>query len=81
MNQSTSPAIGKIGQGLYFDGTNDYVLLPATGTYLVKGNMGYASNENFTLSAWYKGTDTAQNSEWGKGLVSWNNTGLWQALS
>ena len=43
MNRATSPAIGKIGQGLKFDGSNDYV------------NVGAADvSVPCTMSAWVK---------------------------
>ena len=46
MSQSTSPVIGKIGQGLYFDGSNDYVSV-ADANSLDLAN-------NFTISVWFK---------------------------
>ena len=45
MSQSTTPAAGKIGQGLKFDGVNDYVALP---------NNVFSSNTVGTVSAWIK---------------------------
>src|SRR3989344_5639548 len=47
MSQSTSPAIGQVGQGMYFDGTNDRVNL---------GNNTSLNftTENFTIAFWIK---------------------------
>ena len=47
MSQSTSPIIGKIGQGLYFDGSNDYVNVPDAASLRV-------GSPNFTFAAWIK---------------------------
>lgn len=68
------------GHSLVLDGVDDYINLPFTGTYSVAGNMGLAYNANWSVSMWYKGTDTAQNGDWGKGLLGWDNTGLWAGL-
>jgi hypothetical protein len=46
MNQSTSPAVGKIGQGLYFDGVNDSVTANSAASAIATGDVSY--------SAWFK---------------------------
>ncbi len=71
---------GRVGKTIDFDGSNDAITLPATGDYNVRGNMGYASADDFTLSIWYKGTDTAQNTDWGHGLISWNSSNFYAGL-
>jgi hypothetical protein len=46
----TPPAVGKIGQGMKFDGVDDYVSINS-------GAVG--NNESFTLSAWFKTSSSA----------------------
>src|SRR3989344_6939524 len=46
MSTTTSPTIGKIGQALNFDGTDDYVYLGAGSTF------NFSSTNAFTISAW-----------------------------
>jgi len=46
MSRSTSPAIGKVGQGMYFDGSNDYVDAGNNASLALLGSM--------TISAWIK---------------------------
>lgn len=43
MTTSTSPIAGKVGQGLYFDGVNDYLLAPSV-----------ALGTNSTIAVWVK---------------------------
>ena len=50
MNQATSPAIGKHGQALNFDGSTSYVEIP--------DNPAYTLGTAFTYSAWIKTSDT-----------------------
>ncbi len=52
MSTSTSPAIGKVGQALNFDGVNNYASIPS---YTVL-NPGTG---NFSYSSWVKSTNTA----------------------
>jgi hypothetical protein len=47
MSTTTSPVIGKIGQGLKFDGVNDHINLGTSATF----NLGAG---NFTLCSWFK---------------------------
>ncbi len=73
---------GKIGQALKFNGTSsDYITLPATGDFNVRGNMGRLSSENWSLSAWYKGTDLRQNVDYGVSLIGWNSGNLFATFS
>lgn len=53
MSTSTSPAIGKIGQALRFDGVDDVVNLGTSATF----NLGAGS---FSLCAWFKTTGTEE---------------------
>jgi len=53
MSQSTSPTIGKIGQALYFDGSNDYVDVPASGSLTLGTSM--------TVSVWFNRRATTTN--------------------
>ena len=66
-------------KALMFDGSDDYVSVPASGDNVTKGNLGFNHNEDFTVSTWYKGYDNSS-SDWGKGLVSWNNTAIYGGL-
>ncbi|MBI2038064.1 MAG: LamG domain-containing protein [Candidatus Magasanikbacteria bacterium] len=78
----TLRAAGKIGQALKFNGTSsDYITLPATGDFNVRGNMGRLSSENWSLSAWYKGTDLRQNVDYGVSLIGWNSGNLFASFS
>ena len=72
---------GAKGTACGFDGSNDVLTLPATGTHLVKGNMGFASTDSFTLSLWYKGTDGELNGDMGKGLIGWNSNSVYASFS
>lgn len=74
---SAAAGAAKIGGGVNLDGSNDVITTPATGDYNARGNMGYLAADAFTLELWYKGTDTAQNGEFGKGLISWNNSNIY----
>ncbi|MFZ2187077.1 MAG: fused MFS/spermidine synthase [Candidatus Moraniibacteriota bacterium] len=51
MSQSASPVVGKIGQALNFDGTNDYV---NAGAPSVLNSLG-----DYTISAWIKTSSAA----------------------
>lgn len=53
MSTTSSPTIGKIGQGLRFDGTDDYINLGTPETF----NLGAG---NFTLCSWFKTTNTEE---------------------
>ena len=48
MNRATSPAIGKIGQGLKFDGVDDYVSAPDSASLSITGDMSVFNWVNFT---------------------------------
>lgn len=52
MAKATSPTVGKIGQGLFFDGTDDYIPLSDTAA------LSPGSN-NFSISAWFNTADPA----------------------
>src|SRR3990167_5525331 len=78
MSTSTSRVPGKIGQGLKFDGVNDYVNA-GTGASLNLTNIG-------TVSAWVKHTSKATflfiagNENWsadrnGFGIATWSSAG------
>ncbi len=47
MTQASSKTIGKLGQGLRFDGTNDYVSIPYSG-------IDYERTQPITISTWIK---------------------------
>ena len=47
MSQSTSPVVGKIGQALQFNGTNQYVSVPYT-------NTDFERTDPFSISVWAK---------------------------
>lgn len=47
MTQASSKTIGKLGQGLRFDGTNDYISIPYTG-------IDYERTQPITIAAWVK---------------------------
>jgi len=65
---------GKYGNALSFDGADDFVDIPSN------PNLNFYDNADFTLQAWYKGTDTGQNGNFGKGLIAWNNNSFFGAL-
>ena len=49
MSQSTSPAIGKVGQGMYFDGSDDYVTIPnSTSLNTINGT------DKISIAMWVK---------------------------
>jgi hypothetical protein len=52
MSRATSPVSGKLGQALNFDGVDDYASTPLDLT-----------SSSFTLSAWVKSTNTANNGD------------------
>jgi hypothetical protein len=54
MSRDLNPVAGKVGQGMSFDGTNDYVGIPYSSTH------SFGTN-NFTLSAWIKGSAFGSN--------------------
>lgn len=54
LTNGASPTIGKIGQGVTFDGTNDYVNVPNTSGALAPGTG------SFSATFWYKGTRTEE---------------------
>jgi hypothetical protein len=55
MSTTTSPVMGKVGQGLQFDGVDDYINI---GTL---GSLGSQLNNGFTYSAWiYRKSDVGQ---------------------
>jgi uncharacterized delta-60 repeat protein len=60
--------MGVAGGAYSFDGTNDAVNLTSP--------ISFDDSDDFTLSLWYKGTDTAQNGEWGKVLMGRDNADL-----
>ena len=67
-------SVGKIGTALSFNGLNNYVLLPTSGGSDTKGNLGFADTDDFTISLWYKGTDTETGDvSLGKTLVGRNS--------
>ena len=74
MNQATSPVAGKIGQGLYFDGSNDYVNIGSVAND-VSGDISIVvwvkANNNHTAAAFRKGTILAHHSSTGanKGVI------------
>jgi len=71
-------SIGKIGTALSFNGLNNYVLLPTSGGSDTKGNLGFADTDNFTLSLWYKGTDTGTgDGSLGKTLIGRNSNDIY----
>jgi len=49
MSQSTSPAIGKVGQGMYFDGVNDIINIPNS-----ENNSLYENISAISVSLWFK---------------------------
>ncbi|MFA7309454.1 MAG: LamG domain-containing protein, partial [Candidatus Paceibacterota bacterium] len=68
LGTTTSPTIGKIGQALKFNGSTYIDTLDdaaANGT----GPLHFADTDTFSLSLWYKGTDTEQNGSFGKTLL------------
>ncbi len=68
-----SVVTGKFGNARSFNGTSsDYVTLTS--------QISFADTRDFTLELWYKGTDTAQNGDWGKGLLGRNNTDIYANL-
>ena len=50
MSTSTAPVIGKVGQALNFDGTNDYVSVPAASSIQITGAI--------SIGAWVKTSST-----------------------
>ena len=71
MSQSASPTIGKVGQGMYFDGTNDRVDL---------GNNTSLNftTENFTIAFWIKTAALAQGANiFNRGVM---NTGGYEIM-
>lgn len=76
---AVTPVVGKIGQAMKFNGVSGYITLPATGSYTVRGNLGFTSGDKFSLSIWYKGTDTS-GLTYGKGLISWNSNGIYSGF-
>ncbi len=57
------------GDYLTFDGVNDHVSLASA--------ISYSDTSNFSLSMWYKGTDTAQNGEYGKVLLGRDSSDIY----
>jgi hypothetical protein len=58
-----APSIaGALKEAALFNGTSQYLANSDTTTF--------ASTSTFSLSVWYKGTDTAQNGNYGKGLMA-----------
>lgn len=71
-------SIGKIGSALTFNGINNYVVLPTSGGSDTKGNLGFADTDNFTISLWYKGSDTGTgDTSLGKTLVGRNSNDIY----
>jgi|GEM_PF-1090062 len=58
---SGAPIMGKFGGAITFDGTGDYVSVPASGDW----NFG---TSDFTIDMWYSGTPAARNT-----LISWGD--------
>ncbi|MBI2624578.1 LamG domain-containing protein [Candidatus Parcubacteria bacterium] len=56
MSTSTAPAIGKLGQALSFDGSDDYVSCPADGTNVL-GQL-ISSFTKGSISFWFKASNT-----------------------
>ena len=50
MSTATAPTIGKVGQGISFDGSNDYIRIPNNNAY----NASY-----YTVAAWVKTSPSA----------------------
>ena len=71
---------GKKGGALEFDGVNDYIDTPDDGETNGTGPLHFEDTDNFTLSIWYKGTDTDTNSDWGKGLIGSHSPDLWSSF-
>jgi hypothetical protein len=75
MNQSTSVTRGKIGQALYFDGTNDEIT-----TTTNQGNGSAAGLQTLSLSAWFNTSDGVggkkivglENAQTGTGSTQWD---------
>lgn len=63
-----------------FDGVDDYLTTPDTGASNGTGVYHFDDSENFTLSAWYKGSDTSTNSDWGKVLMGRDSADIWANL-
>lgn len=61
----TGALTGDSNKTMTFDGTSGGVTLDTP--------IIYTHQTNFTLEAWYKGTDTETNSSWGKGLIGWDD--------
>src|SRR3990167_1118617 len=73
MTGSTSNWVGgAFGKCPSFDGVDDYVALAS--------QISNADTNNFSVSLWYRGTDTDQNSDFGKVLAGRNNSDIYVNL-
>ena len=75
-NWSLDTPSGK-GYSLEFDGVNEYMSLASQNSIVLQ------SVNNFSVSLWYKGTETRSNpatSLIGRGLISWDSNSIWAAL-
>jgi hypothetical protein len=62
---------------IVFDGTDDYVDTPDNSTSTGGGVLSFNDIEDWTVSVWYKGTDTDQNGDWGKAICGRDNGDLY----
>ena len=76
MNGPTLNQTGVLGEAsnsaTSFDGTNDHVSIT---------QISKADSSEYTLALWYRGTDTAQNTNFGKSLLGRDSTDLYAGLA
>lgn len=70
--EESSWVAGRFGKALQFDGSDDHASLSR--------QLSFADTAPFTTSVWYKGSDIAQNSFWGKVLLGRDNTDIYANL-
>jgi hypothetical protein len=71
-NRSNDYPAAMGGRSLGFDGVNERVGL--------NSQIAFADNQDFSVSLWYKGTDTTQNGDWGGALVGRDNNDIFANL-
>src|SRR3989344_9627788 len=65
LTNGPKPAIGKVGQGMDFDGSNDFINMsdPSSGV------LDFGSGQSFSASFWFKTGDDATSQSW-PGFIS-----------
>ena len=66
-------AEGTQGLEYVFDGSDDYIDTPDDSDASTAGVLTFEDTDGFTLSVWYKGTDTDANGDLGKVLIGRDN--------